>query len=190
MFKISARADLPQDYKESLLYRWHQAIAELATHMRDEVLLPADVTEVSSGERLPLWHCPFKECTEHAPAPTGAPKTPKTSYEAGLWAHVKAKHISLIRLITVQNKLNKDRPRGTATMTLNDFDSEIHFTLFNSALAEKERGFVPMVGHSTDRRAIQHTREVFREDNIEVLMCFVCACKDVAHRGFDKFGKP
>ena len=75
-------------------------------------------------------------------------------------------------------------------MTLDDFDSEIHFTLFNNALAEKERGFVPMVGHSTDRRAIQHTREVFREDSIEVLMCFVGACKDGAHRGFDKFGRP
>ena len=49
---------------------------------------------------------------------------------------------------------------------------------------------MPRLGHSTDRRAIQHTREVFREDNVEVLMCFVCACKEVSHQGFDKFGRP
>ena len=49
---------------------------------------------------------------------------------------------------------------------------------------------MPMLGHSTDRRAISHTREVLREDNIQVLMCFVCACKEISYRGFDKFGKP
>ena len=49
---------------------------------------------------------------------------------------------------------------------------------------------MPMLGHSTDRRAISHTREVFREDNIKVLMCFVCACKEISHLGYDKFGKP
>ena len=49
---------------------------------------------------------------------------------------------------------------------------------------------MPMLGHSTDRRAISHTLEVFREDNIKVLMCFVCACKEISYLGYDKFGKP
>ena len=54
----------------------------------------------------------------------------------------------------------------------------------------EERRSAPMLGHSADGRLIEHAREVFREDNIQVLMCFVCARKHVAHLGFDKFGKP
>ena len=53
----------------------------------------------------------------------------------------------------------------------------------------EERRSVPLLGHSTDRRSIEHTREVFREDNVQVLMRFVCARKEVAHAGFDKFGE-
>ena len=68
-------------------------------------------------------------------------------------------------------------------------DREVQLTLLNGAVAEKERRSVPMLGHSTDRRSIEHAREVFREDNIQVLMCFMCACKEVAHAGFDKFGE-
>ena len=48
---------------------------------------------------------------------------------------------------------------------------------------------MPLLGHSTDRRAMQQSREVFRDDNVQVLMCFMCACKEVAHTGHNKFGE-
>lgn len=45
------------------------------------------------------------------------------------------------------------------------------------------------MGHSTDRRTLAHIGEVFREDNIKCLMCFICGCKHMYHHGFDKFGR-
>ena len=45
-----------------------------------------------------------------------------------------------------------------------------------------------MLGHSTDRRVLEHVREVFNDDNVRVLMCFMCACKELSHQGYDKFG--
>ena len=49
--------------------------------------------------------------------------------------------------------------------------------------------FSLLVGHSTDRRTLAHIGEVFREDNIKCLMCFICGCKHMYHHGFDKFGR-
>mgnify|MGYP005676530665 CR=1 FL=1 len=68
--------------------------------------------------------------------------------------------------------------------------AEVNLTLYNAALAEKERCSVPALGHSTDRRTLGHVQQVFREDNIQVLMCFLCACKEIAYDGYDKFGSP
>ena len=67
--------------------------------------------------------------------------------------------------------------------------SEVLFTLYNSALAEKERSSVPLLGHSTDRRVLEHVREVFNDDNVHVLMCFMCACKELSHKGYTNSGK-
>ena len=67
-------------------------------------------------------------------------------------------------------------------------DEETLLTLLNSALAEKERRTVPQLGHSTDRRSMHHVSEVFTNDSVQVLMCFMCACKELSHAGYDKFG--
>ena len=64
MFEVTARAesDLPTEYNQNFLYRWHRAVADVASHMRNEVLLPVDsgadgaspwFTDVGSGTRLP-----------------------------------------------------------------------------------------------------------------------------------------
>ena len=67
---------------------------------------------------------------------------------------------------------------------------DVAFALYNQALAEKERQTVPLVGVATDRRALAHLGEVFYEDNVTALICFVCGCKHLRHDGYDKFGKP
>ena len=66
----------------------------------------------------------------------------------------------------------------------------IFFALLASSIAEKARKGLPSLGHATDRRSLRQVGEVFAEDTIEVLMCFVCCCKFITHRGFDKFGEP
>ena len=67
---------------------------------------------------------------------------------------------------------------------------EIAFTLLNQAYMQRERKCCPRVGIATDRRCLSHLGEVFFEENVEVLMCFICGCKHVHHKGFDKFGVP
>ena len=67
---------------------------------------------------------------------------------------------------------------------------EVAFTLYSTALAEKERLSCPRVGLATDRRTLGHMGEVFFEDNVKVLICFVCGCKHLNHEGVDKFGQP
>ena len=67
-------------------------------------------------------------------------------------------------------------------------EDNVYLTLYNAALAEKERQSVPKLGLSTDRRTLGHISQVFREDNVKVLMCFSCACKELAYVGNDSFG--
>ena len=65
---------------------------------------------------------------------------------------------------------------------------EAAFTLYAAALQEKERKSCPLLGLATERRTLQHVGEVFYEDNVMTLMCFMCNCKHLAHQGCNKFG--
>ena len=96
---------LPPDYQKCFLYRWHQAIHKLTSHLRDNVLLPSDprndegkstFTDVHSGMALPLWHCPFQSCATNGEAvpcnvtamPSSTAEVLPESYEKQLWPHV------------------------------------------------------------------------------------------------------
>ena len=76
---------------------------------------------------------------------------------------------------------------------LNDLtkdSSEAAFTLYAAALQENERRSCPRLGIATERRTLQHVGEVFYEDNVLTLICFMCNCKHLAHIGCNKFGEP
>ena len=47
-----------------------------------------------------------------------------------------------------------------------------------------ERFGVPSLSLSTDRCNLSHVAEVFDKNSVEVLMCFSCACKEIAYTGF------
>ena len=111
------------------------------------------------------------------------------SREKDLWARVHSARADALAGVGKKRKL-LERTHDARESEMNAFNDEVYSTFLNAAIAEKERSSVPRSGRSTDRRAIQCVREVFREDNTHVLMCFVCTCKHVAHLGFDKFGKP
>ena len=40
--KSTSFSSLPSDYQKCFLHRWHRAVHELTTHLRDNVLLPLD----------------------------------------------------------------------------------------------------------------------------------------------------
>ena len=47
--------------------------------------------------------------------------------------------------------------------------------VYKDALAVQERSRVPVVGAAVDRRAFETTLEVYNDDSIRSLICFVCA---------------
>ena len=67
-------------------------------------------------------------------------------------------------------------------------ENETKFALLIAGMLERERDFIPRCGLAIDRRTLHHVGEIFYEDNVKTLMCFICGCKHCYHIGFDKFG--
>ena len=144
-------------------------MGELTALLRDNVLLPLDPTDgnkqkvfadVQSGILLPTWHCAFKICTATNVNPNNS-GSHLCSYEQDLWQHLQHAHMKQMSGIVKKYKLKE--------MSMDE--DEVVLTLYNAALAEKERCSVPMLGHSTDRRTLMHVSQIFRDDNVHVLMC-------------------
>lgn len=179
---------LPDEYKENFLYRWIAACADLMELLRDDVWLPLkprsnDVVtskDVQSGIIFPPWHCTFQNCDVVAQN-----LSKLVSHEAEVWSHIWGTDAqSGAHRAALKGIIGKHRLRRT-----NQEEREIAFTLYSKALQTKERAGVPAVGLATDRRAMLHLGEVFYEENIQAVMCFICGCKHILHCGFNKFGE-
>ena len=167
------------------LHRWQQAALKLRGLLRSNVLLPLDPsggrtdsvwTDVSKALVLPSWHCAFAGCAEASCGWQAG-----DSHEEGLWNHlwISGKHKIILLSLVEEYNLNES--------SLNS--EEAAFTLYNQALLEAERESCPLRGLATDRRAALHLGEVFTEDNVSTLMCFICSCKHIRHMGWNKVGK-
>ena len=66
---------------------------------------------------------------------------------------------------------HKDAIREVALV---EEDADV-WDVYKEALAVQERQRVPVVGAAVDRRAFQTTLEVYKDDSIRSLICFVCA---------------
>ena len=60
----------------------------------------------------------------------------------------------------------------------------------NEILPDSGSAVMPSVGLSIDRRVISHVSEVYKEESVKCLVCFVCAEKNLYHKSFDRKGKP
>ena len=164
-----SQTDLPKTYLQNFLYRWKCATHKLQLLLRSDLLLPLHPELAEMGQiwkdvdtpvALPAWHCAFQGCT----ASSCQWKT-RNNHQADLWQHVwSAKtHRKQIEKIIHEFRL-----------TDNFLDlSEVAFTLYNQALLERERDSCPAVGLATDRRALSHLGEVFYEENVSSLICFI-----------------
>ena len=59
-------------------------------------------------------------------------------------------------------------------MALVEEDDDV-WEVYKEGLAVQERRRVPVVGAAVDRRAFETTLEVYNDDSIRSLICFVCA---------------
>ena len=67
-------------------------------------------------------------------------------------------------------RMHKDEIQNIALV-----EEDYVWDVYKEALAVQERRRVPVVGAAVDRRAFQTTLEVYNDDSIRSLICFVCA---------------
>ena len=102
-------------------------------------------------------------------------------HEFGLWQHIWS--------TAGHQKILKDIISNYDLVEKSDTEDETAFALLNQAYMLRERLACPRVGIATDRRSLSQLGEVFYENNVETLMCFICSCKHIHHTGCDKFGR-
>ena len=134
----------------------HARCTKLRNEMRKRVTLPlyaANLTEVKSGIALPLYSCPYKNCDF-------------STDDRCMFLHHVCGGVSDTthkRMLIENDILNKDLP----WMTPYDY---VHSA---AAIAEQE-GW-PCIGLTTRRRNLTKLAERYNNENIQALVCFVCA---------------
>ena len=151
------------------------------THLRARVTIPASIEEnpnaqalIDSGMSLPRIHCAFAKCTacsqkdfaEEAKAVEKLGKSFRweddTRSAETFWDRVLKAHIL---------RHHKDEIQDVA---LAEEDDDV-WEVYKEGLAVQERRRVPVVGAAVDRRAFETTLEVYNDESIHSLICFVCA---------------
>ena len=150
------------------------------THLRSRVTIPATVEQdpnaqasIDSAMSLPRIHCPFAKCTASteeafADDAQAVRKLDRVSgcqdddrHAEAFWDRVLEAHINREHKSVIQN----------VALVEDDFVWDV----YKEALAVQERQRVPVVGAAVDRRAFQTTLEVYNDERIRSLICFVCA---------------
>ena len=152
------------------------------THLRARVTIPATVEQdpnaqalIDSAMSLPRIHCAFAKCTassekDFAEEAKAVREIDRASgcqdddrHAEAFWDRVLKAHIV---------RRHKDAIREVALV---EEDADV-WDVYKEALAVQERQRVPVVGAAVDRRAFQTTlEEVYNDDCIRSLICFVCA---------------
>ena len=151
------------------------------THLRARVTIPATVEQdpnaqasIDSAMSLPRIHCAFAKCTacteeDFAEDAKAVREIDRVSgwqdddrHAEAFWDRVLKAHIL---------RQHKDQIQDVAFVEEDDDVWEV----YKEGLAVQERRRVPVVGAAVDRRAFETTLEVYNDDSIRSLICFVCA---------------
>ena len=82
--------------------------------------------------------------------------------ESRLHTHLKAEHESELAPI--------------AACMLRGNAEDVFLSIYNEAIATKCRGQAPIAGSSLDRTALKSFTSASKENKVEPLICFICAC--------------
>ena len=151
------------------------------THLRARVTIPPSIEGnpnaqalIDSAMSLPRIHCAFAKCTacsqkDFAEEAKAVEKVDKslgwendTCSAETFWDRVLRAHIL---------RHHKDEIQDVA---LAEEDDDV-WDVYKEGLAVQERRRVPVVGAAVDRRAFETTLEVYNDESIHSLICFVCA---------------
>ena len=159
--------------------RDQERIRRTASHLRQHSLLPspAAMTEFptmqpNSGLVYPAVHCAFEGCgwaSDTQPCHPHWSKEKVWNMKATTWAHTPLKccgnEVGCLwaHLEVCHSEHFADIPREFVAST------------YTAALLEKERGQVPQVGWSVDRRTLRRLRVDLDDNTCQALICACCA---------------
>jgi len=150
-------------------------------HLRSRVTISANLEKdpnsqalIDSGMSLPRIHCAFTSCTgsfeevfKEDEAKVRALQKESGSLDEDPHAQAFGDRVLKEHIV----RQHKDTIRKVALV---EEDADV-WDVYKEALAVQERQRVPVVGAAVDRRAFQTTLEVYNDDSIRSLICFVCA---------------
>lgn len=145
---------------------WDKAIAALAVHIRERVTLPlgckrpSDCTDMQlwkSVQQLPVAHCAFVDCSW-----VGAS-------EVDLKAHLVDHEVQLQDAVTSAHR-QVFVPTGSTA-------SDLRMWVYTAALSLRSQRQAPIACPSIDRRALAQWSSSMVDNNLQTLVCCICAQK-------------
>ena len=159
--------------------RDQERIRRTASHLRQHSLLPspAAMTEFpsmqpNSGLVYPAVHCAFEGCgwaSDTQPCHPHWSKEKVWNMKATTWAHTTLKCCGN-EVGCLWAHLAESHSEHFA-----DIPRELVASTYTAALIEKERGQVPQVGWSVDRRTLRRLRVDLDDNTCQALICACCA---------------
>ena len=159
--------------------RDQERIRRTASHLRQHSMLPspAAMTEFptmqpNSGLVYPAVHCAFEGCgwaSDTQPCHPHWSKEKVWNMKATTWAHTTLKCCGN-EVGCLWAHLAESHSEHFA-----DIPRELVASTYTAALIEKERGQVPQVGWSVDRRTLRRLRVDLDDNTCQALICACCA---------------
>ena len=112
---------------------------------------------------LPPKHCGFKHCCWELPWTQGVAIETERHREKKLFEHIKKEHAEI--MASAMNLLP-----GNATSL------EKIAACYNEAIAVKTRQGAPIASYSIDRKCLRKASDTLQGNNIQALICSLCAC--------------
>ena len=159
--------------------RDQERIRRTASHLRQHALLPSPTAmtefptmQPNSGLVYPAVHCAFEGCgwaSDTQPCHPHWSKEKVWNMKATIWAHTTLKCCGN-EVGCLWAHLAESHSEHFA-----DIPRELVASTYTAALIEKERGQVPQVGWSVDRRTLRRLRVDLDDNTCQALICACCA---------------
>ena len=171
MFGVRTQPDRTRKTEQDLMLAAAKTVAD--SFLRDHVTMPAkcedgriSMTDADSGGRLPPVSCGFQCCT----FTVSGRKSCRSMYEDDgehPWDQELRTHVLEVHGADIRRAM-----LGKVTPYFTRFPE---WDVYKEALSVKERGTIPIIGPSVDRRACEYTSHVYNDDCVQALICFACA---------------
>ena len=143
---------------------------KLAACLREHPTVPGDretgtvpdprVWDDNLAVLLPPKHCAFRGCRWCLP---WVEDTSERARESALIEHIKEAHWPALR-------------PACRLLPLVHSESDRVLAAYTEAIATKVRDGAPLASYSIDRRCLRKAAEATKGDNVQSLICFMCAC--------------